>query len=160
MKRHTVCASKSVVQFLLLQRLELGLELVLKLAVSVASATARLKDCVLTSSTMLPIPTGFEIASEISLVRSICSRMLSIVWSTFSTLLRYEPCPRMVLKRGMHIQTRVDTFEGIGTFLHGHHGLGVEVCRFYRIDLVACQHHFPIPIQQRSRIAHSLASRA
>lgn len=41
----------------------------------------------LTSSTMLPMPTGFEMASEISFVRSICSRILSIVWSTFSTLL-------------------------------------------------------------------------
>lgn len=36
---------------------------------------------------MLPMPTGFEMASEISFVRSICSRILSIVWSTFSTLL-------------------------------------------------------------------------
>jgi hypothetical protein len=36
------------------------------------------------------MPTGFEMASEISFVRSICSRIESMVWSTLSTLLKCQ----------------------------------------------------------------------
>ena len=40
-----------------------------------------------TSSMSWPMPTGLEIASEISFVRSICSRIESIVESTRSMFL-------------------------------------------------------------------------
>jgi hypothetical protein len=73
---------ETVVEFLLLERLELGLELVLaRNQQEVQRRRAARHATGPTSSTMLPIPTGLEIASEISFVRSICSRIESMVWS-------------------------------------------------------------------------------
>jgi hypothetical protein len=140
MHRNAICPSETIVQLFLLERLELGLEVVL-VYVSLCPVSrwryVRIRQRnTPTSSTMLPIPTGFEIASLISLVRSICSRMASIVWSTFSTLLySISFVPGVFDVDGADVQTAVDPLESVCTLLHRYHCLGVEVCRFYGVDL-------------------------
>ena len=77
-------------------------------------------------------------ASEISLLRSICSLIESIVWSTLSTFLL---APIMRQRQSVpdeakvNVQALVYASQCIRSLLHRHHCLRIQVGRLQRVDL-------------------------
>ena len=79
MDRCPLCACQPVVQFLLLERFKFRFELILHISLERQGPSRFVAHATHTSSIWLPMPTGLDIASDISFVRSICSRIESIV---------------------------------------------------------------------------------
>ena len=86
MQRNAVRSCQALVQLVLLQLCQLVGQLLIVHLREYDIVSIQNED-VMSERTSIPIPTGFEMASEISLVSSICSLTASIVASTASTLL-------------------------------------------------------------------------